>query len=134
LKKFDNVLDLEEFKKLNLSEKKTNLKLDLKDKVNGKKNKNILKRFNILDNINVNTVDSYQGQESDIVILSCVRSNTRSLGFLRDKRRLNVSITRARFSLIIFGDSETLCKDKEWKKIIKEIKSMNRFKSVSKNK
>jgi superfamily I DNA and/or RNA helicase len=131
LKKFDNVLDLEEFKKLNLSEKKTNLKLDLKDKVNGKKNKNILKRFNILDNINVNTVDSYQGQESDIVILSCVRSNTRSLGFLRDKRRLNVSITRARFSLIIFGDSETLCKDKEWKKIIKEIKSMNRFKSIN---
>eukprot|EP00833_Pecoramyces_ruminatium_P017062 jgi/Orpsp1_1/1191094/evm.model.d7180000083464.1 len=131
LKKFNTTIDLEEFKKLNLNDKKLNLKLDIKDEVNGKQNKNILKRFNILDNINVNTVDSYQGQESDIVILSCVRSNTHSLGFLRDKRRLNVSITRARYTLIIFGDSDTLCKDKEWKKIINEIKKMKRFKSVS---
>jgi len=93
--------------------------------------KELLKKINILENINVNTVDSFQGQESDIVILSCVRSGTRSLGFLTDKRRLNVSITRARFSLIIFGDSQTLSKDKYWKRIIDDIKKVNCFKTVS---
>ncbi|KAL6611061.1 AAA domain-containing protein, partial [Neocallimastix sp. 'constans'] len=101
------------------------------DIIEKKEKKNIIKRFNILDNIKVNTVDSYQGQESDIVILSCVRSRTTKLGFLQDKRRLNVSITRARYSLIIFGDSETLCKDKEWEKIINEIKMMKCYRTVS---
>jgi len=131
LKKYDAKLDMEEFRKLSINDKKLKLKLDDNDKIEKKEKKNIIKRFNILDNIKVNTVDSYQGQESDIVILSCVRSRTTKLGFLQDKRRLNVSITRARYSLIIFGDSETLCKDKEWEKIINEIKMMKCYRTVS---
>jgi len=94
-------------------------------------NKELIKRINILDYINVNTVDSFQGQESDIVLLSCVRSNTKSIGFLSDKRRLNVAITRARFTLIIFGNADTLCKDSNWRNIISEIKNDKRFKAVS---
>jgi len=92
-------------------------------------NKEILRKINILDHISVNTVDSYQGQESDIVLLTCVRSNTKNVGFLADKRRLNVAITRARFTLIIFGNSETLCKNKYWANIITEIKEMKCFKT-----
>lgn len=90
----------------------------------------LLKKINILDHVSVNTVDSYQGQESDIVILSCVRSNTKKVGFLADKRRLNVAITRARFTLIIFGNAETLCKNKYWNNIITEIKEMKCYKAV----
>jgi len=131
LREFNSAIDIEEFRKLNLNDKLKKLNLKGDDDTSKKNNKNILKRFDILDNINVNTVDSYQGQESDIVILSCVRSNTRTLGFLKDKRRLNVSITRARYTLIIFGDSDTLCKDKEWKRIIDEIKKINRFKTIN---
>lgn len=61
----------------------------------------------------VGTVDSNQGSESDVVIISCVRSNeggssTSRTGFLRDPRRLNVSITRAKSKLIVVGDLSTL--------------------------
>lgn len=90
-----------------------------------------LRSINILDFVNVNTVDSFQGQENDIIILSNVRSNTKNIGFLNDSRRLNVSISRARFSLIIFGDSSSLKNNSNWNYIINELKSMKCFESVS---
>ncbi|MCR4613084.1 MAG: AAA family ATPase [Bacteroidaceae bacterium] len=59
--------------------------------------------------ISVNTVDGFQGQERDIVLISLVRSNEHGqIGFLNDLRRMNVAMTRARMKLIIIGDSETL--------------------------
>ncbi len=59
--------------------------------------------------VEIKTVDGFQGREKDIVILSFVRSNKgKKIGFLKDLRRLNVSITRARKKLIMIGDSETL--------------------------
>ena len=59
--------------------------------------------------IRVNTVDGFQGGESDIVIISCVRANReKQIGFLKEAKRLNVALTRARFSLIIFGNQSTL--------------------------
>lgn len=59
--------------------------------------------------ITVNTVDGFQGQERDIIIISLVRSNdTGEIGFLRDLRRMNVAITRARMKLIIIGNAPTL--------------------------
>ncbi|MCR5819533.1 MAG: AAA family ATPase [Bacteroidaceae bacterium] len=61
--------------------------------------------------ITVNTVDGFQGQERDIIIISLVRSNEDgNIGFLRDLRRMNVAITRARMKLIIIGDRATLCR------------------------
>jgi superfamily I DNA and/or RNA helicase len=60
----------------------------------------------------VATVDSFQGGEREVVILSMTRSNERkSVGFLSDARRLNVSVTRAKRQLLIIGDSETLSVD-----------------------
>lgn len=59
--------------------------------------------------ISVNTIDSFQGQERDIVYISLVRSNTEGeIGFLSDIRRMNVAMTRARKKLVVFGDSATL--------------------------
>ena len=59
--------------------------------------------------ITVGTVDGFQGQERDVIIISMVRANdTGEIGFLRDLRRMNVAITRARSKLIIIGDASTL--------------------------
>ena len=61
--------------------------------------------------ITVNTVDGFQGQERDVIVISLVRSNEQGdIGFLRDLRRMNVAITRARMKLIIIGDRSTLCR------------------------
>lgn len=62
--------------------------------------------------MDVNTVDSFQGQERDVVYISLVRSNDRSeIGFLKDYRRMNVALTRARMKLVVVGDSATLGAD-----------------------
>ena len=61
--------------------------------------------------ITINTVDGFQGQERDIIVISLVRSNEQGdIGFLRDLRRMNVAITRARMKLIIVGDRATICR------------------------
>lgn len=63
------------------------------------------------DAITVNTVDSFQGQERDVVVISLVRANDAGqIGFLRDLRRMNVAMTRARMKLIIIGSASTLCR------------------------
>jgi ATP-dependent RNA/DNA helicase IGHMBP2 len=62
-----------------------------------------------LPNIKINTIDSFQGQEKDIIYISLVRSNSENnIGFLADIRRMNVAMTRARKKLVIIGDSATL--------------------------
>jgi len=61
--------------------------------------------------ISINTVDGFQGQERDVIVISLVRSNDQGdIGFLRDLRRMNVAITRARMKLIIIGDKATICR------------------------
>ncbi len=69
--------------------------------------------FPVSNNISINTVDSFQGQERDIIYISLVRSNdSGEIGFLKDYRRMNVAMTRARKRLVIFGDSATIGQDK----------------------
>ena len=68
--------------------------------------------------ISVNTVDGFQGQERDVILVSLVRSNEEGqIGFLRDLRRMNVAITRARMKLIILGDVATLTRHPFYKKL-----------------
>ncbi len=68
--------------------------------------------------ISINTVDGFQGQERDIILVSLVRSNDEGqIGFLRDLRRMNVAITRARMKLIILGDVRTLTRHPFYKKL-----------------
>ncbi|KAF9534475.1 SEN1 N terminal-domain-containing protein [Crepidotus variabilis] len=80
----------------------------------------------ITSQIDFNTVDGFQGQEKDIIILSCVRSGPglQSVGFLSDVRRMNVALTRAKSSLFILGNAATLERsDENWKKIITDSRS-----------
>ena len=68
--------------------------------------------------ISVNTVDGFQGQERDVILISLVRSNEDGeIGFLRDLRRMNVAITRARMKLIILGDVATLTRHPFYKRL-----------------
>ena len=65
--------------------------------------------------LEIKTVDGYQGREKDVIVLSAVRANeTGEMGFLTDKRRLNVAITRARRGLILLGHPRTLRNDSNW--------------------
>ena len=75
--------------------------------------------------ITVNTVDGFQGQERDIILVSLVRSNDEGqIGFLRDLRRMNVAITRARMKLIILGDVMTLGRHPFYRKLYDYIKAL----------
>ena len=71
--------------------------------------------------IQVSTVDAFQGAERDIIILGCVR--TKNLGFTEDCRRLNVAITRARRHLIVVGKESLLRRNNNWRYIIDKSKS-----------
>lgn len=76
--------------------------------------------------ISVNTVDGFQGQERDIIVISLVRSNDEGqIGFLRDLRRMNVAITRARMKVIILGDRETLCRHPFYRRLWRYIAALH---------
>lgn len=76
--------------------------------------------------ISVNTVDGFQGQERDVILISLVRSNAEGeIGFLRDLRRMNVAMIRARMKLIILGDVKTLTKHPFYKKLYSHILSLH---------
>lgn len=73
--------------------------------------------------ITINTVDAFQGQERDMIIVSLVRANEKGeIGFLRDLRRMNVAITRARSKLILIGHSPTLCRHRFYRELYKHCK------------
>ena len=72
--------------------------------------------------ISVNTVDGFQGQERDVIMISMVRGNDDGrIGFLNDLRRMNVAITRARMKLIVLGDTATLSHHSFYKKLIEHV-------------
>lgn len=75
--------------------------------------------------ISVNTVDGFQGQERDVIIISLVRANEKGeIGFLSDLRRMNVAITRARMKLIILGNAATLTRHPFYKQLFDYISSL----------
>lgn len=82
-------------------------------------------------NIRVSSIDGYQGQESDIVIISLVRSNVKGeIGFLKDYRRMNVAMTRAKLHLAIIGDSATLSGDKFFSTLIDHVNDAGQYHSA----
>jgi ATP-dependent RNA/DNA helicase IGHMBP2 len=81
--------------------------------------------------IKVSTIDSFQGQEAENIILSLVRSNEdNDIGFLKDYRRMNVAITRAKEKLFVIGDSATIGSDNFFKSFIEYVEKFGVYKSV----
>ena len=83
------------------------------------------------DKINVNTIDSFQGQERDVIYISLTRSNAEgTIGFLADTRRMNVAMTRARKKLVVIGDSATLSRSQFYADFITYAEGNNAYQSA----
>jgi superfamily I DNA and/or RNA helicase len=80
--------------------------------------------------ISVNTIDSFQGQERDVVYIGMTRSNTAGdIGFLADVRRMNVAMTRAKRKLVVIGDSSTLASLSFYSEFIAYAEQINGYES-----
>jgi predicted DNA helicase len=81
--------------------------------------------------INVNTIDSFQGQERDVIYISLTRSNPdNTIGFLSEIRRMNVAMTRARMKLVVIGDSATIAQFPFYADFIEYVEKFGSYKSV----
>lgn len=86
---------------------------------------------NLRDNVSVNTVDAFQGQERDIMYISLTRSNDAAeIGFLKDTRRTNVALTRARHKLVVIGDSATLGSDAFYDQMVAYFQEIGAYRSA----
>jgi len=120
------VLDLvDEAQKLGLDGKKIAVITPYKDQVD------LLNHRCKSDKIEINTVDGFQGREKELIVLSLVRSNHRNnIGFLRDLRRMNVSLTRAKRKLIIIGDTTTISSHPLYEDLIDYVKENGLYYSL----
>jgi helicase required for RNAi-mediated heterochromatin assembly 1 len=101
---------------------KKNLKIELQKYFKEKSD-------NIFNNVKVITVDDYQGEENEIILLSLVRNNdNNSLGFVKIQNRIIVSLSRAKFGLYIFGNKDMLKKIDDWYLILENLEKNNLIK------
>lgn len=85
----------------------------------------------LIEELRVNTIDGFQGQECDVIYISLVRSNAEQIiGFLSDLRRMNVAITRAKKKLVIIGDSATLSSNKFYEAFVMYCEENNYYRSA----
>ena len=69
--------------------------------------------------VELNTVDGYQGKEKDVILFSCVRAGgTKGIGFLADVRRMNVGLTRGRLAVLVVGRRDTLRQNRHWRALL----------------
>jgi superfamily I DNA and/or RNA helicase len=85
----------------------------------------------LLKRISINSVDAFQGQERDIVLISLTRSNTQGvIGFLSEEKRMNVAMTRAKHKLVLIGDSATLSRHSFFDKLIQHYQVQDHYRSA----
>lgn len=83
------------------------------------------------EQIVVNTVDAFQGQERDVIYISLTRSNDKGeIGFLKEHRRMNVALTRAKTRLVVLGDSATLGKDPFYNAVLDYVQTIGGYRSA----
>ena len=84
------------------------------------------------EKIDINSVDGFQGKEKDIIIISCVRSKSKTgtIGFLSNYKRINVALTRAKKALYIVGDVDSLVRNQTWSKLIEDAKSRDKLLTI----
>lgn len=91
----------------------------------------LIKSINRNPDVEIDTVDGFQGREKEAVIISMVRSNSiGEIGFLKDERRMNVAMTRAKRKLVVIGDSATLSNHDFFRDLVEHFESMNAYQSV----
>ena len=84
-----------------------------------------------LEEVELNTVDGYQGKEMDIILFSCVRAGgKKGIGFLADVRRMNVGLSRGRLNVLVVGRAETLQQNEHWRALLGHAKRTGAFVSV----
>jgi senataxin len=82
----------------------------------------------IIDEVDFNTTDAFQGRESEVIIFSCVRASPAgTIGFLQDIRRMNVGLTRAKSSLWVLGNAQSLVRGKYWKDLVEDARRRGRY-------
>ncbi|KAF2281610.1 uncharacterized protein EI97DRAFT_34516 [Westerdykella ornata] len=82
----------------------------------------------ILEDVDFNTTDAFQGRESEVIIFSCVRASPAGgIGFLQDIRRMNVGLTRAKSSLWVLGNSQSLMRGEFWRKLVEDARARGRY-------
>ncbi|KAF2027506.1 hypothetical protein EK21DRAFT_71756 [Setomelanomma holmii] len=89
----------------------------------------------IIEDIEFNTTDAFQGRESEVIIFSCVRASPAGgIGFLQDIRRMNVGLTRAKSSLWVLGNSQSLVRGEFWRKLVEDAQERKRYTTGDLNK
>ncbi|XP_073151105.1 probable helicase MAGATAMA 3 isoform X2 [Henckelia pumila] len=91
------------------------LQREFKDILNSEEGKDIY----------INTVDAFQGQERDVIIISCVRASSHGVGFVADIRRMNVALTRAKRALWVMGNANALLQSEDWAALIADARKRN---------
>lgn len=91
----------------------------------------LLKELLKVDRLEIDTVDGFQGREKEAVLISLVRSNTSGeIGFLRDTRRMNVALTRARRKLLVVGDSATISSHLFYQELLEYFEGIGAYRTV----